>query len=949
MKRQHKLIIVIAAVGFVLWAVGRVVTLYADWLWFGVLGYADVFETMLWSKVALGGAVFAVILGWLLGHAALATRLSPGRRIELTEVHPWFTPKRLRQVLRGSAGLVSAALGLAFAMRAADFWFPVLQFLNRTPFDHADPIFGYDAGFYVFTLPVLGALQSLLLVLAVFGLVAAMAAYFVGGAVSAQYVRMTRSAMQHVAALGALLLVTVAWGYWLDRFQLIYTSDPGETVFGAGYTDVHIRMPMAWVMVVVSVAAAGLVVAAGTVRRPRLALGAVGLVIAGHVVLMWIAPALVQRFHVQPNELDLEVKYIEHNIVATRTAFGIEEVEVREYGDTGELTAEEVEAAKGTIKNIRLWDYRVLRDTYREFQGLRTYYRFNQPDVDRYHLDGEYRQVSVAVRELDQTLLDRQSQTWVNLHLLFTHGYGPVMNPVNRVEPSGGPKFWVQNIPPEVAPDVPLAVPQPRIYFGEYTYNPYAGSYVLVNTADKEFDYPLGDDNRYNRYDGPAGVPIAGLGRKLLFAYYFGDLNILLSGSLQEGSRVLWDRDIGTRVRKLAHFLRLESRSGRTESLLGRPGRSGGLPDPRTDPYPVLLEDRVVWILDAYTETHRFPYSSQIGHTDPRWRRIDRFPNYIRNAVKIVVDAWAGTVDLYVADPDDPLIRTVAKIFPGLLKPLDEMPAALRRHLRYPIGLFNIQADRYMLYHMTDPKVFYNKEDLWERPQELYWSAGRNQNLTIPVASYYVIMTLPGEPNPEYVLMLPFTPLGKKNMVGWMAGRCDGEHYGKLRVYRFPKDRPFQGPQLVEARIDKSETISQQITLWDQMGSRVIRGNLLVYPIGNSVLYVEPLYLDSEQTPFPELKRVIVATKERMVMRETLAEALAALFGEGPEAPPLETPPTERPPVPETLAELAARAQALFEEALRQQREGDWAGYGKTMRELGTVIERLSGEGPSSE
>lgn len=922
MKREHKILAGVILAGFVFWAIGKVAVLWADYLWFGSVGYASVFRTVLASKALLGAGVFVVVAAWLAGNALLASKLSPGMRLDLQEVHPWLTPPRVARLVRVVSALVIVAVALGLATAYAGEWYNVRKFLHRTPFDWRDPVLDYDASWYIFVLPVLEQLQHFIALLTGFGLVAAGAAYFVGGAIGTRYIRMTRAATRHVAALGGIFFLAIAWGYWLGRFGLLLR--PGGTVYGVGWTDAHIRIPVYNLLTVVAVGTAVSVALAGWLQKKKPALIGAGVLVGMHVVAAWIVPSAAQALKVNPNELELEAPYLAHNIAATQYAFGLDEVEVQEYPAREQLTAEQVADSPGTIKNIRLWDYRVLQDTYVELQGLRTYYHFNEADVDRYRLDGDYRQVSLAVRELYHQELDPMSRTWVNEHLVYTHGYGLVLNPVNRVDPDGTPEFWVRDIPPRVKEGIPLEVTRPEIYFGETTSRRgrrrgrLRHGYVFVRTTEREFDYPLGDVNKQARYEGTAGVPVNSFLRKLLFAYYFGDRNVLFTTAFTEETKVLWRRHVRQRIATLAPFL---------------------VPD--QDPYPVLHNGRIVWIVDLYTKTFRFPYSANVGHTDPRFRSYERLPNYIRNSVKAVVDAYDGTVRFYVVDPSDPLVATARKIFPDLFRDLEGMPEGLRKHLRYPLYLFNTQAERYMAYHMEDPQVFYNKEDLWERPQEFKWDRARQRNVSSEVNAYYVIMTLPGETEPEYLLMLPFTPRNKNNMVGWMAGRCDDEHYGKLLVFQFPKGEIVQGPSQIEARVDKTDSISRQITLWDQMGSRVIRGNLLVIPIRDSVLYVEPLYLDSEQTPFPELKRVIVATKDRLAMRNTLAEALEAVFGEAAPAAEPTVPPSPLPPKGD-VANLAAEADRLFQEARRRQRDGDWAGYGETMDRLAEILQQLA-------
>ena len=929
MKPIHKATLVVIVAGFAFWTAGHLATVWTEYLWFQALGYAAVFAKAFWSKTWLGVGAFVVIAGWLLGHTALASRLSPGRRLVLANVHPWLTPPNVKRLLGGVAVLALGAFSLALARGYANDWYLVQQFLNRTAFGWADPIFQHDASFYVFVLPVLEKVHRLLVLLALTGLATAAAAYFVGGAFGVQYVRLTRAATRHLAALGAMLALVIAWGYWLRPYGMLLEAD--GAVYGVGWVDHHVRVPACRLMAVAAAAAAVLVLAAGIVQKRRPAILGAVLVAGMHVAALWIAPALVQAVKVRPNELDLEAGYIAWNMEATRRAFGLDRAQVIEFIGTRDLAAADLEAAPGTIENIRLWDWRVLQDIYRELQGLRTYYAFNPPDVDRYRLDGQYRQVSVAVRELYADELDPRSLTWVNEHLVYTHGYGLVMTPTSSVGPQGTPEVWIGQIPPAVSPGVPLRLARPGIYFGERGRKAVRGrraerrhTYVFVRTTESEFDYPLGDSNQMTRYEGKAGVAVHSLARRLLFAYYFGDGNILLTEAFTDETRVLWRRDLQDMLPHLVPFLHLDG-----------------------DPYPVLHRGGIVWIVDAYTTTARYPYSARFGHADLRLLDRDEAPNYIRNSVKITVDAYDGTVTFYVADPQDPLLETARKIFPAMFRPLGEMPPDLRAHLRYPLDLFNIQAERYMAYHVTDPKVFYNQEDLWQRPQEVYGET------RVPVVAYYIIMTLPGQAGPEYLLMLPFTPQRKNNMVGWMAARCDGTDPRRLLVYRFPKGATVQGPSQIEAKIEQNEDISRELTLWNQMGSSVTRGNLLVIPVKDSLLYVEPLYLRSTQTPLPELKRVIVATKDRIAMRGTLAEALAAVFGQAPPAlPPVPTPgpgPPRPGPAPgpaEDFKALAAEAERLYTDAQRQQRAGDWAAYGQTMERLGEVLRKLAERSP---
>jgi len=909
LPRHKRLLYGVAAAVALLFVLSLVAGLFADYLWFDALGYASVFATELWTKVLLGLGALVVTAGWLAGHVVLATRLSPGYHFQVKGLKWTVSASEIRRWLYIAGAIFGAVLGAGFARGAAGQWYEVLQFLHRAPFGWADPVLDQDAQFYVFVLPILGGLKSYVMAMAVLGAIGAAAAYFLNGAIGWQYARMTRAATVHLASLVAMVLLAVAFGYWLDRYELLQSS--WGTVFGAGYVDVHVRMPVYAFLMVASVAAAAVVLAAGVRMMPKLAGGAVAVLILAHLVAAWAYPAVRQRFDVEPNELARETPYLANNIEATRFAFGLADVEEQEFPARGTITRAGLEEARGTLENIRLWDYRALRDTYNEIQGLRTYYAFTKIDTDRYHLADEYRQVSLAVRELRPEALQPQSQTWVNLHLLYTHGYGLCMSPVNAVTESGGPELWIRDIPPKAS--VPIDVSDPSIYFGELT-----DDYVFVRTRQDEFHYPVGDENVYTQYEGEVGIPMGSTLRRLLFAYHFGDWNILLTDSFDDETRLLWRRQIERRVRRIAPFLEFDDA-----------------------PYPVVADGHLVWIIDAYTRTGRFPYATPVLFGEHR-----RPTNYIRNAVKVTVDARTGAVRFYVTDPDDALVTVARRIFPDLFRDLQEMPETLRKHLRYPIDLLDVQAEQYFTYHMTDPRVFYNREDLWQRPMEQY--RGHPQ----PVKAYYIIMRLPGEAEPEYLLMLPVTPTRKNNMIAWMAGRCDGQQYGRLLVYKFPKERLILGPQQIEANIDKNDAISQQITLWAQAGSSVIRGNLLVIPIGDAVLYVEPLYLDSEQMRFPELRRVIVATKDRVAMRKTLREALDAVLGEAPtvaedevaKPPPEKVPPQERP----APTGRAAEALEAYREAQQRLKDGDWAGYGQAMERLEKALRRMAEEDPNS-
>jgi hypothetical protein len=623
------------------------------------------------------------------------------------------------------------------------------------------------------------------------------------------------------------------------------------------------------------------------------------------LVVLWvaglgIAPALLQSYRVKPNELVYERPYIENNIRMTRQAYALDRVAEKDFAAEDNLTPAALERNNLTIKNIRLWDHRPLLTTYGKLQEIRTYYKFRDVDVGRYTLNGEYRQVTLSARELSYR--DLPSRGWINEHLTYTHGYGLVAGPVNRISPEGLPEFFIKDIPPAVTEGMPK-ITRSEIYYGEI-----GNEYVLVRTRSQELDYPSGDQNVYTRYEGRGGIPINSLLRKAAFAARFGALNLLLSNDLTPESRVMIYRDIGARVQEAAPFLKFDR-----------------------DPYLVIAADgRLVWMIDGYTTSERYPYATPV-----------RGYNYIRNSVKATVDTYHGTVSYYIADAEDPVIRTYAKAFPGLLKPLAEMPKDLQAHIRYPEDLFSVQARMYATYHMQDPQVFYNKEDLWvipRLPQE-----GRDREME----PYFMIMRLPGERKEEFVLLSGFNPSGRDNMIALMVARMDPPQYGGLIAYQFPKQKLVFGPRNIQARINQDPVISQQIALWNQQGSRVITGSLLAIPIDQSLVYVQPLYLAAaEQGALPELRRVVVAYGNSIAMEPTLEASLARIFGarvRGDEA--VAARPAERAPGPPSAgAAISAGVQRAWEAWQRGQealRRGDWATYGQEQKRIEEALRQL--------
>lgn len=871
--------------------------LLTDWWWFESLGFDDVFLTRLTAQAALfttGGALFALAFG---GNVVLARKLA--RRAGWMHGPPAHPQAQAWESMFW-LGLIVAGLYLGWQMAgsAGAAWETILRFLNGMPFGTADPLFGRDMGWYVFQLPLYRLAQGWLLGLLALSLLAAGAIYLTriflapaaifaastsrerGSAEEIEFPHiahppMSRAIKAHLSLLGATLALLLAWGHQLGLAELVFSMQ--GAAYGAGYADVHARWPAINLMTALAIIAA-LALLVGLPRRGwRLSLSGFGAWLAGVVVVGLIYPGLVQRLIVQPAELDRERPFIEHNIRLTRLAYGLDRMQEVSLPGEEMVTPEEVAANPDTLRNIRLWDAEPLLATYNQLQSIRLYYEFLGVDVDRYTLDGRYRQVMLSARELSPERLPAEAQTWVNRRLQFTHGYGLAMSPVNELTPEGLPTFLMQDVPPKGA----LSISRPEIYFGEKT-----GDYVIVRTRTPEFDYPKGDENVYASYAGEVGVGIGDFSRRLVFAIRFGDLNILLSDAIEPRSLILYHRNIAERLEKLAPFLMLDR-----------------------DPYLVVADGGLYWIADAYTHTDRYPYSQP--YRDPAGRTY----NYLRNSIKAVVSAYDGSVTLYVADVDDPILQVWARVFPGLFRPLDEMPAALRPHLRYPQDLFTAQADLYSIYHMQDPRVFYNKEDLWTVPNEIYLQE------TVSMAPYYIIMRLPAEPKEEYVLIRPYTPPDKNNMITWLAARSDGEHYGKLLALRYPKDKLVFGPMQIEARIDQDPLISEQITLWDQAGSQVLRGNMIVIPIGASNLYVEPLYLQSAEGRLPEMKRVILASGNRVVMHPSVEASMAALLGQAVTIAPTVDPSTggslaanASAEILQLLAELEARHSRLMQE-----------------------------------
>jgi len=797
------------------------VSIYPDWLWFENLGFSPVFWTMLLSKFGFGLLIWLLLILIICFNLYAAKRLNPGNGpgVAFKDEEGYLSQLGLSDRALNSL-LMAFILILSFiiASKGADQWDMLLRYLYQQPFGSTDPIFNRDIGFYLFSLPLYIFVRNGLLVLFILAGLVTMGWYLKQGALqiegefsqvegvptSLPKITIAPKAKKHLIFLGGIIVLLLAWGYHLKIYGLLYSTQ--GPAFGASYTDVHIKVLAYKVLIIISLGFALVLFLNAFKFMTKLIWLSGGVWIGAVLLLATLLPILVQKFVVKPNELIRESPYIAYNIDYTRNAYNLNRIKQVNFEVSDKLSAEDIKKHDVTIQNIRIWDERPLLQTYRQIQTIRLYYDFNDVDVDRYLINNQYRQVMLAARELVVNQLPPQANTWVNRHLIYTHGYGLASSPVNEVTSEGLPRLLIKDVPPSFVPD--LKIERPEIYYGEKT-----DEYVLIKTKTKEFDYPKGDKNVYTIYQGRGGVPIKSFFRRLLFAVEFLDPQILFTTYLSPESRIMYNRRIGRRAGLIAPFLDYDG-----------------------DPYLVVSGGKLYWIQDAYTTSDMYPYSS---------RSYGRFRNkglsYIRNSVKVTIDAYNGDVAFYMIDEKDPIVQTYSSIFPDLFKPFNEMPADLKKHIRYPKDLFKIQVDIYTKYHMQDVQVFYNQEDLWQIPDELYGDSRQEME------PYYIIIKLPEGEKEEFLLMLPFTPSKKDNMIGWLAARSDLPNYGNLLVYKLPKEKLVYGPMQIEARVDQQTDISRELSLWGQRGSRVIRGNLLAIPISDTFIYVEPVYLEAKQ------------------------------------------------------------------------------------------------------
>lgn len=898
MEKVDKLkLVLIGAAVLVLLSLGRVVYLYTDLLWFKEVGFTSVFWVSIYAKVivaVVSGVLFFVLL---YGNILIARSFAPKYLTVEDQVIQIYKslPKKLLAILLFVAALF---FSLVAAATTSEQWLTFLRFLNQVSFNQTDPIFHLDIGFYVFTLPFYKFIYGWLLGSLVLTAIATGVVHFFDGGIqikqSDQF--FAPHVKAHLSVIAGLIFLVVAWGFRLNMFELLYSSR--GAAFGASFTDIHAQLPAYWILLFAACGCALLFLINIYFKGWQLPLTGIGFLVVASVLAGGIYPAIIQQYRVSPNEIEKEAPYIKRNIEYTRKAYNLNQVEEKEFPVNDNLDFDGIKQNEATIRNIRLWDWRPLKKTYNQIQAIRLYYNFNDVDVDRYKFDGDYQQVTLSARELSHEQLPERARTWVNEHLVYTHGYGLVMNPVSTVAENGLPDLIVKDIPP--VSKIKLKIERPEIYYGET-----GNEYIIVRTKTKEFDYPKGDKNQYTVYGGTGGVPIRSYLRKAIFAWRFASFKFLVSDAITDNSRVMYYRRIQDRVRKVAPFLALDN-----------------------DPYLVVSSGKLFWIQDAYTTTSMYPYSEP----------FEGRQNYIRNSAKIVIDAFSGKMHFYLADDKDPLIKAYDKIFPDLFVSFDKMPSGLKEHIRYPEDLFKVQSRMYAAYHMKDPQVYYNREDLWNIPKEVL------EGSETEVQPYYIIMKLPGfkeEEKEEFILMTPFTPTNKDNMISWMCVRNDMPNYGKLLVYKFPKQKLVFGPVQVEARFDQDPDISEQFTLWSQSGSKVVRGNLLVIPIEESLVFIEPIYLQAERTELPELKRVIVAFGNKIVMEDTLEKALEKVFGEEAKEVKKEEKPKETKKTKKSVTELTEEAADHFNQAQEYLKTGDWAGYGKEMKQLEKILKEL--------
>lgn len=888
MKNNLKKMLLITIIILLGFFIPKLIGFYSDFLWFKELGYQTVFLKTITSKLIIALCTFLPV--FLISFFVLRFSLTKKSNIHIEKDNVIEIKEKNKTFSTQLNIIISFILAfLATSLTTNSLWEEILLFLNQVPFQINDPIFNKDVSFYIFNLSLYETIYFLFMFFfIVLTIISFIFTIFRNGLGKSQIIAAFKKLGYYIVAFFLLLII----GYRLKMFNVLFT--PHSSFYGAGFTDLKVTRPYYYIAIITCIIAAITLFLAIKKKNNKLFL--IGPIIFCLITIGGgITQNIVQKFIVQPNEIKKEEPYIANNIQMTLKAFGLDNIKEIDFNGETELSLEDLKESKDIINNIRINDARPAQIIFNQLQNLRQYYTFDSVDIDRYTINGKQTQVFLAAREINIDDLSSQAQTWINKHLKYTHGYGAVVAPVNTITPQGQPALLVKDIPPKSSVQE-LEIKRPEIYFGNLT-----DHYVIVNTTEKEFDYPVGSNNVETIYEGSAGIPLSTLNR-LVFALKESSFKILVSSTINSDSKILLNRNILDRAKKIAPFLTYDN-----------------------DPYLVINEGKLYWIIDAYTSSNKYPYSQPI--TTESW---PRGINYIRNSVKVVIDAYNGKIDYYLIDENDPIAASYAKIFPGLFKSITEIPQGIEKHLRYPVDYFDIQTQIFQDYHMTNPRVFYYREDSWHIAKELYYE---NTQLVRP---YYVNLCFPDSNELEFVLMRPFTPKNKDQMKGWLGARNDGDRYGQLVLFKFPKQKLMYGPMQIESRISQDSDISKELSLWDQKGSKVLRGNLLVIPIKDSIIYVEPLYIQADnENSLPEVKRIIVAYKDNIVMEKTLEDALYKIFGE------MFSDISEEEVETSSKENLILMAKSVFEKAKSAAQSGKWAQYGEALEELEHLLEQL--------
>ncbi len=895
MKNIRKLFLTIIIAVTLYFLIENVIYFYIDWLWYKETGYTDMFLVILKYKFLTGliiGVLFIILIGinlYVIKRVSpRIVRFSQSNIIEILDSGV-FEAQSVKMLV-----LITGISGILIAMEGTEHWNDLLFYFYGHEFNINDPVFDTDLAFYLFKLPFLQYIYSWLIFTFIIIFISIMSIYLFYKLIRyspSNILTLSGKVKLHLSILGSIIFLLKAWGIYLARYELLYSTR--GVIYGASYTDVNVQIPVMNIMIGMALICSFIILLNLYIKNWKTIFWSIIIYIIFSLLGGSVYPGLIQQFVVIPNEIGKEKEFIKRNIEYTLKGYGLDKVIEKEFPANESLTAESIHRNEATVKNIRLWDGRPLLDTYAQLQEIRPYYDFIDVDIDRYTIDGDYRQVMLSAREIAYDQLS--TGDWINQHITYTHGYGLCLSPVNSISKEGLPEFFIKDIPPVFTTN--LRIDRPEIYYGETTKN-----YSIVNTKSsdnifQEFDYPSGTTNKYCTYQGSGGIALSSFLRKLAFARHINSMKILLNKDIKEESRIMIYKDLNTRLKKAFPLLIYSD-----------------------DPYIIIADGKLLWLCDAYTISDKYPYSMPYNF------REDYKINYIRNSVKVVVNAYNGNIDFYKNDTEDPVINTYEKIFPHVFKDMSEMPEAIKSHIRYPEELMAIQSKIYSTYHMKEPQVFYNKEDMWTIPKEISDTQEEEIN------PYYIIMSLPGEKKEEFILMMPFTPMKKDNLSAWMCARCDGENYGDIILYRFPKKKMVYGPSQIEARINQDTEISKQLSLWNQEGSGVIKGNLLVIPLENSLIYVEPLYLKAEKGHLPELKKVILVYGSQIIMEDNLEKAINTMFNISNNHL---IPVTEKEKPVEVMV---VEALKHYEKAREYIKIGNWAGYGKEIDHLGRIL-----------